>query len=230
MLAPTLGLKNQFGETTNNFIVGGSSQIWCNFIVDATNGNGLGIRSLKGFGVSAVYMHTSATPAASNPNPAVGYVVVQLSEPYQGYINGTYGFVSPVSGTPINVSSGLTIGQPYVIVSVGTSTAANWQALGLPVGIAPAVGVSFIATSSSAGTGTGVVEVPLATGAGVGSLQIIGDPNQTSSPSSGGAQIICQLLSPTNSSTTTPVATAPAAGTVIGMTFNMSSQTNEEVI
>ena len=33
----------------------------CNFIVDATNGNGLGIRSLKGQGVRNVYMATSAS-------------------------------------------------------------------------------------------------------------------------------------------------------------------------
>jgi hypothetical protein len=31
----------------------------CNFIVDSTNGNGLGLRSLKGSGVQAVYMNTS---------------------------------------------------------------------------------------------------------------------------------------------------------------------------
>lgn len=42
----------------------------CNFIVDSTNGNGLGIRSLKGPAIKDVFMHTSATPAPGNPNPS----------------------------------------------------------------------------------------------------------------------------------------------------------------
>src|SRR5271170_4295227 len=33
----------------------------CNFVVDSTNGNGLGIRNLKGDSVRAVYMHTTAS-------------------------------------------------------------------------------------------------------------------------------------------------------------------------
>src|ERR1017187_394412 len=45
----------------------------CNFVVDSANGNGLGIRNLKGSGrVAQVFMHTSATPAAGNPNPVAG--------------------------------------------------------------------------------------------------------------------------------------------------------------
>src|ERR1035437_5675784 len=42
----------------------------CNFIVDSTNGNGLGIRSLKGPGVAHVYMHSSAEREFfDHPNP-----------------------------------------------------------------------------------------------------------------------------------------------------------------
>src|SRR5665213_3357227 len=45
----------------------------CSFIVDSTNANGLGIRSLKGSGrVAQVFMHTTATPATGNPNPVAG--------------------------------------------------------------------------------------------------------------------------------------------------------------
>ena len=44
----------------------------CNFVVDSTNGNGLGIRNLKGPAVANVFMHTTATPAPGNPNPAGG--------------------------------------------------------------------------------------------------------------------------------------------------------------
>jgi hypothetical protein len=213
--------QNQFGETFINKVKAGSSnQIDCNFIVDATNGNGLGIRNLKGPGCAAVYMHTSSTPATGNPNPAVGYIVVQLQGNYGGYLGGYSGFVSPLSGSSVNISSGLTAGGAYVITSVGTSTAANWQAIGFPLGVTPAVGAPFIATVNTAGTGTGTVQAPLATGSGVLYTDVIGDTN-LSVAGSAGSQVLIRVLGATNSSTTTLVATAPAAGTVIGLRFSM---------
>jgi hypothetical protein len=214
---PTLVLKNQFGETSNNFIEGGSGQLNCNFVVDSTNGNGLGVRSVKGVGIKNVFMYTSATPDPSNPNPATGLILVQLLEGYNGYQGGSFGFNTPVSGTPINVTTGLTPGLAYIITSVGTSTAANWQALGLPVGVTPAIGASFICTSATVGVGTGVVEVPKATGAGIDLIDVIGDPNASSLPTNGsGAWILCRCLAGS-----TLAATAPADGTVIGLTFTM---------
>ena len=121
------------------------------------------------------------------------------------------------------------MGVAYVIVSVGTSTAANWQALGLPVGVTPAVGAVFIATSASAGTGTGVVQVMATAGAGVDHIEVVGDPNQTCNPSTGNAYLVCACFSkvftynsgtPANSTVTDGLA-APANNTVIGLTFNM---------
>lgn len=102
----------------------------CNFIVDATNGNGRGIRSLKGQGVADAFMHTSSTPARGpsgylNPNPASGYALVRLNSNYNRYLGGFSGFVSPVSGSNIPIASGanLTVGVPYVITSVGVGPA-----------------------------------------------------------------------------------------------------------
>lgn len=225
---PSTVLKNQFGETSINVITGGSNQIDCNFIVDSTNGNGLGVRSLKGSGCAHVYMHTSATAAAGNPNPAAGYILVQLANNYSGYIGGYSGFVSPVSGSNVNISSGLTQFNPYVITSVGTSTAANWQAVGLPAGLTPTVGQSFIATTSSAGTGTGVVQAPLSTGSNTLYIDVIGDANQSVSATSG-ANILMRVMGgsipialPSPSPTPLPLAaTAPANNTVIGLRFVM---------
>jgi hypothetical protein len=218
----TLNLKNQFGEESHNFVIGGSSQINCNFIVDAANGNGLGLRSLKGSGVSKVFMHTSATPASGSPNPLPGFILVQLASPYAAYEGGSVGFVSPVSGSPLNISSGVTKGQAYVIVSVGTTTQTQWQAIGLPVGIVPAVGVSFVASVTGNGVGTGVVEVPATAGSGIFSLEVVGNANLSSNPTDGsGAWLLLQLLAPTSSSVTTLIPTAPADGTVIGLTFKM---------
>lgn len=215
MAYPTLVLKNQFGEQSENFIVGGSSQISCNFVVDSANGNGLGIRSLKAspLGVANVYMHTSSTPAAGNPNPAAGYILVKFAEGFAGYNGGTAGFVSPVSGTPILVTAGLSVGTPYVITTVGTTTASQWQALGVPTTTTPAVGVSFVAKTGTAGSGTGAVEVIKTTGSGIDHVEVFGDANLTSAPVAGGQIILACFLS-------NAVAT-PSDGTVIGLTFSM---------
>lgn len=222
-MLPSLVLKNQFGETSNNFIEGGSSQLWCNFVVDSANGNGLGIRSLKGNGVKAIFMHTSATALGGNPNPAAGYIVVELEENYSGYVNGTYGFAPPVSGTPVNISGGLTQFGVYTIVSLGTSNQANWVAIGLRPGITAAVGVSFVASTASAGTGTGTVEVVKSNASVATQIQPIGDPNLMCNPSdNSGAIINLATLGATNSSTTTLIPIAVADGTVIGLTFNMT--------
>ncbi len=102
----------------------------CNFVVDSSNGNGLGIRSLKGQGVENVFMHTSATPGRGpngylNPNPAAGFALVQLSSNYNRYLGGFSGFVSPVTGSAIPIAAGanLTVHNPYIIGSVGVGPA-----------------------------------------------------------------------------------------------------------
>lgn len=101
-------------------------KIDCNFVVDSTNGNGLGIRSLKSNGyVRNVFMNTSATPGSNdgmlNPNPAAGIAMIQLKNNYNTYLGGFSGFVSPVAGSNISISgsSVLTKGNPYVITAVG---------------------------------------------------------------------------------------------------------------
>ena len=213
-------MRNQYGEVSNNYVQGG--QLYVNFIVDSANGNGLGIRSLKGAGVANVYMHTSATPASGNPNPAAGYILIQLSQGYLGYIQGFDGFVSPTTGS---AGGSTTNHSPAIIASLGTTTLAQWQTAGLPVGVTPAVGVSFIATATGAIGGTGTVISPGVSG--IVGIEVIGDPNLSSNPSTGGAWILCQCLGATNSSTTTLVPTAPADGTVIGLVFQMASVAQE---
>ena len=215
MSFPNLVAKNQFGEQSNLVLLGGSLLFGCNMVVDSTNGNGLGYRNLKGAGIAKAYMHTSATPAAGNPNPEAGLVWVQLAQAYSGYITGFGGTVSQLSGTPINITSGVVQGLPYVIVSLGTTTAAQWQAIGLPVGVVPAVGVSFVASVTGNGVGTGVVEAPASGGAGVAYFDVIGDPNLSANPSVGGAWILTRCMSGGSIAT-------PADGSVIGLNFSMN--------
>lgn len=203
-----------------------------NFVVDATNGNGLGVRSIKSNGyIENVFMHTSSTPGKggnnlTNPNPAVGYALIQLKNNYRYYLGGFSGFVSPASGS--NVTS-TTTGGAYIITSVGTTTLAQWQAAGLLAGFTPAVGAPFIAIKTGALGGTGTVQVPSVSG--ITSVEVVGDPNMLISNSSiasnAGAILIVQFLAATNSSTTTLIATAPAAGSVVGMSlfYDISSVT-----
>jgi hypothetical protein len=261
----------------------------CNFIVDPTNGNGLGIRSLKGPGIANVFMHTSASfvgdthsttvidgisdtsnlvvgmpisgsgiaagtvilsitsstaivinPAATataaavtisyagvgSPNPASGLILVQFQDNFNRYLLGNSGVVSPLSGTPISISGSgvMTVGRAYVVTSVGTSTQANWAAMGLPSGVIPAVGETFIAKATGSGTGTGVVQAAIPSG--VGSIELVGDANTTLGANYNGAAIlggsagsymILQCLG------TSFTLAAPVAGTTIGLSFYLSN-------
>lgn len=199
----------------------------CNFVVDSTNGNGLGIRSLKGAGIANIFMHTTSTPGrgtglALNPNPAAGVIVVQLQNNYNRYLSGFSGQVSPVSGSPLTSTTAHTA---YVIVSLGTATLAQWQAAGLPVGMTPAVGAAFVAIATGTIGGSAAVEV--ASVSGIQLIEVVGDPNQTMNNSNiyqnGGGQMVLQCLGATNSSTTTLIAKAPADGSVVSLNFYLSN-------
>lgn len=184
-----------------------------NFVVDSTNGNGLGLRTLKTEGIANIFMHTTSTPAAGSPNPAAGYIYVQFSDSYNSYIDGFSGQVAPLSGSPI--SSGLTIGVPYVIVSLGASTTAQWQTAGVPTNVIPSVGLSFIAAATSV-AGGGTVEAVLVSG--IDHIEVVGDPRQSltsQTPGQGGYMILKCLAAGS--------VTAPADGTVLGLDFQMSN-------
>lgn len=68
--------------------------------------------------------------------------------------------------TQISISSAsvLTVGDQYVITSMGTSVQADWEAVGLDSSITAEVGAVFIATITGGGIGTGTVQVGLLTG------------------------------------------------------------------
>jgi hypothetical protein len=182
----------------------------CNFIVDSTNGNGLGIRSLKGPGIAAVYMNTSASPAPGNPNPAAGVILVELQDTYYRYFGGFSGQVSPVSTS----STSTTANAAQVITSLGTATNAQWQAVGFPVGNTPNVGAAFIPTSSALIGGSATVASTVASG--IDHIEVVGDPNQTINAPAGTNQILLSCYLNTT-------LTAPSNNTGIGLSFYMSN-------
>lgn len=194
-----------------------------NFVVDSANGNGLGIRSLKSNGyVENVFMHTSSTPGSNNghlnPNPAVGYAIVQFKNNFNYYLGGFSGEIVPLASS--NLTS-TTNHLAYVITTLGTTTLAQWVAAGLVPGVTPTVGQAFVAIKTGALGGTGTIGAP-----GVPTTQVItvvGDPNTTinnsSIASNSGAYFVIQFTAATDASTTTLVAANPADGAVVGMCF-----------
>ena len=108
----------------------------------------------------------------------------------------------------------------YTIVSLGTATLAQWQAVGFPAGFTPAVGASFVATATGTIGGSAAVEVIAATGSGINHIEVVGDSNLTlansAQPSNGGGYLLLACFS--NAAGANAVA-APADGTAIGLAF-----------
>lgn len=205
------------------------SVVHCTFTVAPADSGGLGITSLKSNGyVNNVFMNTSETPGSNNgqtnPNPAAGYAVVQFNSNFNYFVTGFSGFVSPNSGSDVKIdNSAMTEGQVYTITTLGNATAAKWTAVGVPNGVTPAVGVSFVALTDggSGNTLTSRVQVPSVSG--VTHVEMVGNPNTMKANSNiasyGGAYCFLQFMGPTSASVTTMVATAPAVGSTVSLTF-----------
>jgi len=197
----------------------------CNFVVDSANGNGLGLRSLKGPMIQNVYMHTSATPAAGSPNPAPGTIVIQLMDKFNRSFGGFNAIVSPASGSALKIdNSALTQGSAYIITSLDPAIPnSQWVALGLPAGVLPAVGASFVAASVGAGSNSSSARVmaTAAAGSAICNIETVGDPNLSLNPDPSanqgfGGQIILQCRNYSGA------VAAPADGSVISIAMYLS--------
>jgi hypothetical protein len=169
-------------------------QLACTFTVAVTNG--LGITGLTGAGIANVFMHTSTTPAVgnyavTNPNPASGLILVQLQNQFSRLLGMNASVQSPVTGS--NLTS-VTLGSVYVITAVGTTTTAQWVAKGLPAGVTPAAGQTFLASASGALGGNGTVKI--AGVSGIAQIEVAGSPilQNANVYQNGGGQIILQCL------------------------------------
>lgn len=152
------------------------------FVVTPTNGNGVTLVNSLGVsptvmspGIANIFMHTSTTPSTGNPNPAAGEIIVQLQDSYRSYFGGFSSFVSPLAGSP---GASTTANVINVITALGTATLAQWQAVGLPIGITPAVGVSFVATSAASIGGSATVDLRATAGAGIDHIEVVGSNMQ----------------------------------------------------
>lgn len=214
-------------------------QIDMQFTVASTDAGGLGITGLKGPMVQNVFMNTNQTPGAgnknpatpnvtvTNPNPAAGTIVIQLQDNFNQLLNMRASMIAPASGSDVKVdNSAMTIGVAYTITTLGNSTAAQWHSIGVPAGITPAVGVTFIASAvgiaGEANTSTSRVQTSAAAGSGVFSLEMLGNPQLLMAPSPTanqgyGAQIILQ--SRKDSAADAPVIAAIADGTIVNISL-----------
>jgi hypothetical protein len=233
-------------------------ECFLNFVVDSTNGNGLGVRSIRSNGfVERVFMYsTHASSSNGNPNwiaktnmfpngnpvtTASGIILIQMKQNFNHVIGAQFGQIAPVSGSSLKVDNGatLTIGAPYVVVSVDSvvataPTAAQLAALGLPVGVAPAVGEVFVALATGASSANvSTMRVQAIVPVNFMQVQGLGDSNQAISTniSQFAGQILAfQCLAPTVTGGTSAfeaplIGTQPADGTVISarLSFDGSS-------
>jgi len=168
----------------------------------------------------------SNTVALNQPSagsaPSAGTIIVQLQDNYNRVLKGFKAIVSPVSGTPLTATTAST---PVIIVMLGTATLAQWRAVGLPLGITPAVGTSFVPTASATIGGGAAVETASLLGSGISTIETLGDPNTTVAPDPTqnqgfGAQIILQARDYTGA------LAAPADGTVISLAFLLNNSGN----
>lgn len=173
---------------------------------------------------AAVTLSDTNTVNGAGASGGGGGMVVILNDNYNRYLGGYSGCVCPVSGSTI--TSGLSVGSPYVIVSVGASTTAQWLAAGLPLKITPAVGVSFIAAATSV-AGGGAVQAPKLGGSGIDHIEVIGNANlmnnmgkyEMEGPQAdvgNGMMFVLQCFS-------NGVPVQPADGTVIGLNFYLNN-------
>lgn len=220
---PTLILKNQFGEQTENSLLGGTGSIQAQFNVDNTNAAGI-TGLIASPQISSIWMHTSTTPVTGSPNPVVGFAQINFAKDFLGFNSLLAAIESPNSGSSINVTTGFTQGQAYTITALGTTTTANWHTIGVPATVVPAVGVSFLAAAATAGSGTGTVQAPGVSG--VTDVEIVGNPVLTAA----GGYMIVQFLGATSVSNPTPIPKAPAQGSVVSLLLSLDAQAGAPAI
>lgn len=190
----------------------------CNFVVDNTQVSG--ISSLKGPLVTQVLMNSAAaTPTATI---AAGTILVRLQDDYNGVFNVVdASIVTAPSGSDVKIdNSALTAGVAYRITIVGDASLAKWQAIGLPAGVTPALGVSFIAaTNGGAGNALTSRVQAAATTATVACIQLAADPNLSSASGEAtyGAYAILQCRDFAGA------LVAPPAGSKISLQMYMSN-------
>ena len=113
----------------------------------------------------------------------------------------------PVTGSDV-AATAMVAGTTYEIIALGTT---NFALYGVAAGVAPAVGVAFVATAVDLGTGT----VKAVAASGIYGMQVIGNPQLMDQPSVKGAVILIRTMNNAGA------ATDPVDGTVMNLQINV---------
>lgn len=177
----------------------------CNIAIGATGAVG----TVKGPGVTSV------------TRLAAGNYMVKFQDNYYKFYGADHWIQAPLSGTPVAGGAFIT-GTVYQIVTMGTTTQAQWVTAGVPAGITAAVGVAFKAAGAGAGTGT----VNTLVSSGIASVEVIGNTSLQLAPQPApyqGGYVIVRTLGPTAAGNTALIATDPVSGSVLGLNFYLSN-------
>lgn len=153
---------------------------------------------------------------------AVGTYQIQMQDNYAAFLSARHIIHSPLSGTPV-AATALTPGVVYQIVSLGTTTQAQWVTAGVPAGITAAPGVSFLAAATSSGTGSAQTAIS----SGITSMELIGGPDTSLSnqPFVAGLGGFVNIVfwGPTDATHTALIPTDPVNGSIVRLEFLMNN-------
>lgn len=137
----------------------------------------------------------------------------------------------PLAGPPADGPTGLATGFAFALVN-STTNLTDWQKVGVPPGIVPAVGVSFIAIATGYSTGGGSSGTVSALGnSGIVTMEELGFDNLTMAPipmggsPNVGGWFMVQFLAATSTSVTTLIPTNPVNSSLIKMTLLLEGAT-----
>ncbi len=174
---------------------------------------------------SSAYSIPTSRGIKSITRLTTGIYQVQLDDNFSQLLDYAARFTAGQGGT-VNMGS-LSTGTVYQILTLGTSTQAQWVAAGLPVGVTAAVGQVFKAAGAGAGNGTTKLLVANA----VSRIELMTNPsgadtmlnNQPFTQGLGGGYITFQCIASTSVGTVaapvftgSPLATHNHNLTVIG--------------
>lgn len=180
-------------------------EIDCQISIGATGA----VSSFSGAGVNAI------------TRLSAGVYRIQLQDNYAKCFLVSASLASPVTGSAVAGGAFVT-STIYQIVTLGTTTQAQWVTAGLPSNQTAAVGMIFKAAGAGAGSGT----VKALGNSGVTKVETIGSINTMLAPAPApnlGALLHIQCLGATDASTTTLIPTDPASGSVLSLLALLSN-------
>lgn len=101
-----------------------------------------------------------------------GVYEVKLQDTYYKFHKLDVNFAGGVTGAAV-AGGAFVVGTQYQIVSLGSTTQAQWVAAGVPSGVTARVGLEFVASAVGAGSGT----VKAIAGSGVASVEVGQNPD-----------------------------------------------------